>query len=116
MAGPFMNAVLAIGVMTVFHMIGFGVDATFYDRPVIGAVDAASPAALADLRPGDEIRAIDGAEIDHHELVRFVVFFNDFADGWHHAREEEVHELRLAHRRLDVRGRGSGRRCHCGRR
>ena len=36
------------------------------------------------------LRIADGAEIDHQELVRFVVFFNDFADGWHHAREEEV--------------------------
>jgi regulator of sigma E protease len=63
LAGPFMNAVLTIGVLTVFHMIGFGVDATFYDRPVIGGVEPASPAALADLRPGDEIRAIDGGEV-----------------------------------------------------
>jgi hemerythrin-like domain-containing protein len=35
-------------------------------------------------------RIADGAAVDQQELVRFVVFFNDFADGWHHAREEEV--------------------------
>jgi hemerythrin-like domain-containing protein len=31
-----------------------------------------------------------GAPIDDHELLRFVVFLSDFADGWHHAKEEEV--------------------------
>jgi hemerythrin-like domain-containing protein len=35
-------------------------------------------------------RIEEGAAIDQQELVRFVIFFNDFADGWHHAREEEV--------------------------
>src|SRR5262249_43584997 len=32
----------------------------------------------------------DGSAIDVEQLVRFVVFFSDFGDGWHHAREEEV--------------------------
>jgi hemerythrin-like domain-containing protein len=35
-------------------------------------------------------RIDDGPSMDRQELLRFVVFFNDFADGWHHAREEEV--------------------------
>jgi hemerythrin-like domain-containing protein len=35
-------------------------------------------------------RIEEGAPIDQQELLRFVIFFNDFADGWHHAREEEV--------------------------
>jgi hypothetical protein len=39
-----MNAALTISVLTVFYMIGFGVDAVLYDRPVIGAVEEASPA------------------------------------------------------------------------
>jgi regulator of sigma E protease len=59
LAGPAMNAALTIGVMTVFHLIGFGVDATLYDPPIIGAVGAGSPAAAAGLAPGDEIRVID---------------------------------------------------------
>jgi regulator of sigma E protease len=74
MAGPFMNAVLTISVLTVFHMIGFGVDAALYDRPVIGAVEAASPAASADLRPGDEIRAIDGAAIETWEAALYKIW------------------------------------------
>ena len=74
MAGPFMNAVLTISVLTVFHMIGFGVDAALYDRPVIGAVESASPAATADLRPGDEIRAIDGAAIATWEEALYKIW------------------------------------------
>jgi regulator of sigma E protease len=60
LAGPGMNGVLTVAVLTVLYMLGFQVDASLYDRPVIGAVDAGSPAAAAGLLPGDEILAIDG--------------------------------------------------------
>jgi regulator of sigma E protease len=40
LAGPFMNAVLTVSVMTALYMIGFQVDASVYDRPIVGAVDA----------------------------------------------------------------------------
>jgi len=63
LAGPIMNAALTIGVLTVFHMIGFGVDAALYDQPIVGAVEPASPAATAGLQPGDEILAIDGHRV-----------------------------------------------------
>jgi regulator of sigma E protease len=55
-----MNAVLTISVLTVFYMIGFAVDASRYDRPIVGTVDAGSPAASAGLLPGDEIVSLDG--------------------------------------------------------
>lgn len=58
-AGPFMNVVLTVAVITVFHMVGFGVDATLADPPVIGAVEPGSPAALAGLEPADLILGID---------------------------------------------------------
>src|SRR6476659_6996683 len=35
-------------------------------------------------------RLTHGTPIDDHEVLRFVVFLSDFADGWHHAKEEEV--------------------------
>jgi hemerythrin-like domain-containing protein len=35
-------------------------------------------------------RLDDGAAVEAKDLIRFVVFFDDFADGWHHAREEDV--------------------------
>ena len=60
LAGPIMNGVLTVSVLTVLYMMGFQVDASLYDKPVIGAVEAGSPAAAAGLQPGDEILAIDG--------------------------------------------------------
>jgi len=35
-------------------------------------------------------RLESGSPVDDHELLRFVIFLSDFADGWHHAKEEEV--------------------------
>jgi len=60
LAGPVMNGVLAVAVFTSLYMAGFGVDASRYDRPIVGTVQPASPAEAAGLRPGDEILAIDG--------------------------------------------------------
>src|SRR5262245_13207124 len=60
LAGPVMNGVLAVVVFTSLYMAGFGVDASRYDRPIVGTVQAGSPAEAAGLRPGDEILAIDG--------------------------------------------------------
>ena len=45
LAGPFMNGVLTVGVLTALYMIGFQVDASLYDRPIVGAVEPRSPAA-----------------------------------------------------------------------
>ena len=59
-AGPVMNAVLTIGILTILYMLGFQVEASLYDRPVVGVVEVGSPAASAGLQPGDEIVAIDG--------------------------------------------------------
>lgn len=76
LAGPGMNTVLTLSVLTVFYMIGFAVDASRYDRPIVGAVDAGSPAAAAGLLPGDEILSIDGTplpsweEAQYHILLR----------------------------------------------
>ena len=53
LAGPAMNVVLTMVVLTIFYMIGFMVDASRYDRPVLGAVEAGSPAEAAGLLPGD---------------------------------------------------------------
>lgn len=35
-------------------------------------------------------RAATHPEIDHHELTRFLLFFVEFAEGWHHAKEEAI--------------------------
>jgi regulator of sigma E protease len=69
LAGPGMNAVLTMTVMSVLYMIGVGgvLEATLYDRPVIGAVEAGSGGARAGIQPGDEIESIDGARVSTWE-------------------------------------------------
>jgi regulator of sigma E protease len=76
LAGPAMNALLTITVLSVFYTIGFAVAASRYDRPIVGSVDAGSPAERAGLEPGDEILSIDGEalpsweEAQYHILLR----------------------------------------------
>ena len=73
LAGPFMNGVLAVAVFTTLYMAGFGVDAARYDRPIIGAVQPASPAEAAGLQPGDEILAIDDKPQANWEEVLYEI-------------------------------------------
>jgi regulator of sigma E protease len=73
LAGPFMNAALTLGVLTVLFMIGSQADATLYDRPVIGAVEAGSPAERAGVLPGDEILAIDEREPSSWEDAQYAI-------------------------------------------
>jgi len=76
LAGPAMNAALTIGVLTVFYMIGFAVDASRFDRPIVGALDPGSPAEAAGILPGDLILSIDGEALatwegaQYHILLR----------------------------------------------
>ncbi len=60
LAGPVMNALLTIALLSGFYMVGLAVEASRFDRPVIGSVDPGSPAERAGIVPGDEILAIDG--------------------------------------------------------
>ena len=80
LAGPAMNGVLTIAVLTSLYMLGFDVDASLYDRPVVGAVEAGSPAAVAGLQPGDEILAIDGRPQQTWEETQYAVLLRPEQD------------------------------------
>jgi regulator of sigma E protease len=96
LAGPGMNAVLTISVLSVFYMIGFAVDASRFDRPIVGAVDPASPAAVAGLLPGDEITAIDGTPYTSWEEAQYHILLSpDRALGLRFKRGAEEREVAL---------------------
>jgi regulator of sigma E protease len=58
-------------VLTGFYMVGFAVDASRFDRPIIGAVEVGSPAEKAGLVPGDEILSIDGKQLPSWEDAQY---------------------------------------------
>ncbi len=59
-AGPFMNIVLAVGVLTGLYMVKFEKLADANAEPVIGHVVAGSPAAIAGVQDGDKIVTLNG--------------------------------------------------------
>jgi regulator of sigma E protease len=74
LAGPFMNAVLTISVLTVLGCtIGMPVDD---DRPIVGALESGASAEAAGIKPGDEVVSIDGEamsawqDVQYHVLLR----------------------------------------------
>jgi regulator of sigma E protease len=73
LAGPVMNALLTIVVLAGFYTVGFAVEASRYDRPIIGAVDPGSPAEKAGLRPGDEILSIDGKRVPSWDQAQYQI-------------------------------------------
>jgi regulator of sigma E protease len=71
LAGPAMNAVLTISVLTVLGCsIGMPVDD---DRPIVGALEAGSPAEAAGILPGDEILSMDGEAFSAWEKMQYHV-------------------------------------------
>jgi regulator of sigma E protease len=66
-----MNALLTIVVLTGFYMVGFAVEGSRYDRPIVGALDPGSPADKAGLQPGDEIVSIDGRPLASWEEAQY---------------------------------------------
>ncbi len=73
LAGPAMNAILAVLLIAVLFMIGIEVPALQSVPAVVGTVEAGSPGEAAGLSPGDAVVAIDGKAIDRWQDVAFVV-------------------------------------------
>jgi regulator of sigma E protease len=59
-AGPFMNLVLAVGLLTGLFMVKYEKIADANMEPVIGHVVSGSPAAKAGIQDGDKIVALNG--------------------------------------------------------
>jgi regulator of sigma E protease len=75
-AGPFMNVVLAVGLLTVVYMVHYEYPA-FIDQPgVIAYVKADSPAAHAGLQPGDHILKIGGVQNPTWEAIGLKVMLS----------------------------------------
>src|SRR5262252_727916 len=75
-AGPFMNIVLAVGLLTVVYMVHYEYPA-FIDQPgVIAYVKPDSAAALAGVRSGDRIVRIAGAENPTWEQIGLKVMLS----------------------------------------
>ena len=73
LAGPAMNALLTITVLTGFYMVGFEVEGSRFDRPIVGAVDPGSPAERAGVSPGDLILSIDGKPLASWEDAQYSI-------------------------------------------
>jgi regulator of sigma E protease len=75
-AGPFMNVVLAVGLLTVVYMVHYEYPA-FIDQPgVIAYVKADSPAAHAGLQQGDRILKIGGVQNPTWEAIGLKVMLS----------------------------------------
>jgi regulator of sigma E protease len=71
LAGPAMNIVLAVVLIAFVFMVGVQVSALPDIPAVVGTVFPESPAESSGLEVGDEIVAVDGAEIDDWDDVQF---------------------------------------------
>jgi regulator of sigma E protease len=72
-AGPVMNGVLTVSVLTLLYTRGLPVEASIFDRPIVGAVTDGSPAASAGIQPGDEIVSIDGKPMPSWEDAQYAI-------------------------------------------
>jgi regulator of sigma E protease len=72
-AGPVMNVLLAVVLIAVVFMLGIEVPDLQRIPPVLGTVEAGSPAASAGLLPGDRVVAVDGRAVSRWQDVGFAI-------------------------------------------
>ncbi|HEX5000403.1 MAG TPA: RIP metalloprotease RseP [Terriglobia bacterium] len=75
-AGPFMNIVLAVGLLTGLFMYGAEVAEYMSSIAIVGYVEPGSPAEQAGIRTGDRIVSIQGKERPDWQDVGSRVFIN----------------------------------------
>jgi regulator of sigma E protease len=71
--GPVMNLLLAVVVLAYVLYRGAEVPAYQDQPPVVGVVTAGSPAAEADIRPGDRIVSVAGRDVDTWEQLYIAI-------------------------------------------
>jgi regulator of sigma E protease len=69
LAGPLMNVLLAIVLVWVVLMVGYGLPFLHQIPPVVGTVEPGSPAAAAGLAPGDTVVSVKGEPVEDWEGV-----------------------------------------------
>lgn len=73
LAGPAMNAVLAVLVFWIMFVVGAPVPGVLLETPVVGDVEAASPAATVGFEPADKILTIDNDKVPDWQSA-FIAF------------------------------------------
>lgn len=73
LAGPAMNVILAVLLVAIVLMLGFPVPFLNEIPPVVGTVEAGSPAATAGLQPGDRVVEVKGKPVDNWEDVAMAI-------------------------------------------
>lgn len=73
LAGPIANGLLAVLLMAGVFVVGVAVPVLPDLPPVVGEVEAGSPAAAAGIEAGDRIVRVDGDPIERWEQVRFAI-------------------------------------------
>ncbi|MCZ2153836.1 MAG: RIP metalloprotease RseP [Bryobacterales bacterium] len=75
-AGPLMNVVLAVGLLTGLYMVRYYKPSDSYMHAVIGWVDQGSPAAKAGIEKGDRVIEIDGRKNPSWDDLKEAESFN----------------------------------------
>ncbi len=95
LAGPAMNAVLAVLLVAVLFMVGIEVPALQNIPTEVGTVEPGSAGAAAGILPGDDVVAVNGKSVERWQEVAFAVMTS--------VGREVTLELERDGRRLTVR-------------
>src|SRR5688572_22793609 len=75
-AGPAMNVILAVGLLTGLYVYGTDVPDFLIGQAAVGIVEAGSPADKAGIQPGDQIVSLDGKEKPNWQDVQNRILTN----------------------------------------